>query len=170
MYDGNPTKQRLSHIPIKTIIKRIKMSIINSLKTDLSEEFATKLTDIAKDLHVTEAEVVEMLLKKYRLAPEKATPITFKNSALEVNNSLDTYNLAAISNKQCQCRNNRGNRCNKKTGLKLALVPFGTAGNALVWMCSEHIKSGLTLGPHQGPVLYRDFHPCKDLLAIAKKV
>jgi hypothetical protein len=170
MYDGNPTKHRLSHIPIKNIIKRINMSIINSLKTDLTNEFATKLTDIAMDLHITEAEVVEILLKKYKLAPEKATPITFDKSALEVNHSLDTYKLTTLTEKRCQCRNMKGHRCNKKTGLKLAMLPFGTTGNALIWMCAEHIKSGQTSGSHQGPFLFRDFQPSKELFSLAEKV
>lgn len=146
------------------------MSIINSLKTDLSKEFASKLSDIANDLNITEAEVVEKLLTKYKLAPEKATPITFDKSELAVNNNSDTYNLAVITNKQCQCRIGKGHRCNKKTGLKLAILPFGTVGNALVWMCSEHIKSGNTARSTQTPTLYRDFHPSKELFSLLEKV
>ncbi|MFT6188986.1 MAG: hypothetical protein ACJAW8_002033 [Oleispira sp.] len=136
----------------------------------ISAEYATKLSDIAKKLYVSESDIIEILLKKYKLAPEDSTPITFDKIALQIDENFDTLNLAVHAKKQCQCRNNRGQRCNKKTGLKLAKIPFNTQGNALIWMCSEHVKSGQTQGPHQGPMLFKDFHPRAEFIATLNKV
>jgi hypothetical protein len=136
----------------------------------LSAEYATKLSDIAKKLYVSESDIIEILLKKYKLSPEDSTPIRFDKLALQTNKSSDTLNLAVLAKKQCQCRNNRGHRCKKKTGLKLAITPYCTRGNALIWMCSEHIKSGQTNGPHQGPMLFQEFHPSEELIGTLNKI